>query len=47
LGPFFADSSNNDAAILKHCMLNNEQEVLAWLRDDDVLVLDRGVGAYR
>ncbi|CAF4782168.1 unnamed protein product [Rotaria sp. Silwood2] len=23
-------------------MLNNEQEVLNWLRDDDVLVLDRG-----
>ncbi|CAF4540445.1 unnamed protein product, partial [Rotaria magnacalcarata] len=23
-------------------MLNNEQEVLSWLRDNDVLVLDRG-----
>ncbi|CAF4590004.1 unnamed protein product, partial [Rotaria socialis] len=42
LGPFFTDSLNNDAAILKHCMLNNEQEVLSWLRDNDVLVLDRG-----
>jgi hypothetical protein len=24
-------------------MLNNEQQVLSWLRDNDVLVLDRGV----
>ena len=23
-------------------MLNNEQQVLSWLRDNDVLVLDRG-----
>ncbi|CAF3826472.1 unnamed protein product, partial [Rotaria sp. Silwood1] len=23
-------------------MLNNEQQVLSWLRDDNVLVLDRG-----
>jgi hypothetical protein len=37
------DSLNNDAAILKHCMLNSEQQVLSWLRDNDVLVLDRGV----
>ncbi len=43
LGPFFANASNNDAAILKHCVLNNEQQVLAWLRDNDVLVLDRGL----
>ena len=24
-------------------MLNNEQQVLSWLRDNDVLVLDRGI----
>ncbi|CAF3033765.1 unnamed protein product [Rotaria sp. Silwood2] len=42
LGPFFTDSLNNDAAILKHCILNDEQQVLSWLRDNDVLVLDRG-----
>ncbi|CAF2874624.1 unnamed protein product [Rotaria sp. Silwood2] len=41
-GPFFTDSLNNDAAILKHCILNDEQQVLSWLRDNDVLVLDRG-----
>ena len=25
-------------------MLNNEQQVLSWLRDNDALVLDHGVG---
>ncbi|CAF4452172.1 unnamed protein product, partial [Rotaria magnacalcarata] len=39
-GPFFTDSLNNDAAILKHCMLNDEQQVLSWLRDNDVLFRD-------
>ena len=24
-------------------MLNNEQRVLSWLRDNDVLVLDHGI----
>ena len=39
----FTDSLNNDAAILKHCMLSTEQQVLSWLRDNDGLVLDREV----
>ena len=43
LGPLFTDSLNNNAAILKHYILNNEQQVLSWLRDNDVLVLDREV----
>ncbi|CAF1367070.1 unnamed protein product, partial [Rotaria magnacalcarata] len=42
LGPFFTDSLSDDAAILKHCMLNNEKQVLSWLRDNHVLVLDCG-----
>lgn len=42
LGPFLCDYKNNDASILKHCVNNNEQEILDWLDDDDVLILDRG-----
>ncbi|CAM4783878.1 unnamed protein product [Rotaria magnacalcarata] len=42
LWPFFTDSLNKDAVILKHCILNNEQQVLSWLRDNDVLALDCG-----
>ena len=26
---------------MKHCILNNERQVLSWLRDNDALVLDR------
>ncbi|CAF0968524.1 unnamed protein product [Adineta ricciae] len=46
-GPFFANSSNNDAAILKHCALNDEQHILNWLRSDDLIVLDRKYSWFR
>jgi lipopolysaccharide biosynthesis glycosyltransferase len=42
LGPFLSDYKNNDASILKHCVNNNEQDILNWLDEDDVLILDRG-----
>ena len=42
LGPFLSDYKNNDASILKHCFNNNEQEILDWLDEDDILILDRG-----
>ena len=41
-GPFLSDSKNNDAKIIQHCLLNNEQDILTWLKDDDIIVLDRG-----
>ncbi|CAF3561689.1 unnamed protein product [Rotaria socialis] len=42
MGPFLSDYKNNDASIFKHCVYNNEQDILNWLHDDDVLILDRG-----
>ena len=42
LGPFLADSKNTDASIAKHIFINNEQDVLNWIHDDDVVVVDRG-----
>jgi hypothetical protein len=42
LGPFLADSKNNDASIIKHCLFENQEGVLEWLIDDDVIILDRG-----
>ncbi|CAM4849082.1 unnamed protein product [Rotaria magnacalcarata] len=42
LGPFFGDYRNNDAKIIQHCLLNNEQDILKWLKDDDIIILDRG-----
>lgn len=42
IGPFLADSRNNDASIAKNIFINNEQNILNWLHDDDVVVIDRG-----
>ncbi|CAF4721656.1 unnamed protein product, partial [Rotaria magnacalcarata] len=42
MGPFLSDYKNNDASIFKHCVYNNEQDILNWLHDNDVLILDRG-----
>ena len=42
VGPFLADGKNNDASIAKNIFINNEQGVLDWLHDDDIIVVDRG-----
>ena len=42
VGPFLADGKNNDASIAKRIFMNNEEDILNWLEDDDVLVVDRG-----
>ena len=33
---------NNDATILHHIMRKNIEDIRSWVRDDDILVLDRG-----
>ncbi|XP_056022083.1 uncharacterized protein LOC125673390 [Ostrea edulis] len=42
LGPYLADSKNNDANILKHMICHNAEELRNWLQEDDVFVVDRG-----
>ncbi|XP_060552147.1 uncharacterized protein LOC132713522 [Ruditapes philippinarum] len=42
LGPYFADSKNNDASILKHILNNNIQEIKSWIDPSDICVVDRG-----
>jgi hypothetical protein len=42
VGPFLADGKNNDASIAKNIFINNEQDILNWLQDGDVIVVDRG-----
>jgi hypothetical protein len=37
-----ADGKNNDASIAKNIFINNEQGVLDWLHDGDIIVVDRG-----
>lgn len=41
-GPFFSDFHNNDASILNHVMLNNYENILTWIKDGDIMILDRG-----
>ena len=41
-GPFFSDNSNNDASILKHIMINNYDNILGWIEENDIMILDRG-----
>ena len=42
LGPYFADSKNNDASILNHIISNNIEEIKNWVRPTDIFVVDRG-----
>lgn len=42
LGPYFADYKNNDAEITKNIIYNNKEEILDWLKPNDILVVDRG-----
>lgn len=42
VGPFLADGKNNDASIAKTIFNNNNENIVDWLKDDDVVVVDRG-----
>lgn len=42
LGPYLADSRNNDANILNHIIVTNAQEMKQWVQSNDILVVDRG-----
>ena len=38
---FYSDYYNNDASILKHVLLNNYDDILNWVEENDIVVLDR------
>lgn len=42
LGPYLADSKNNDASILNHIIQRNVEEMTNWLREGDTFIVDRG-----
>ncbi|CAF3888581.1 unnamed protein product, partial [Rotaria magnacalcarata] len=42
IGPYLSDWYNNDAAITKHILLNNKEEVQDWLVEKDIMIVDRG-----
>ena len=41
-GLFYSDFHNNDTSILKHVMLNNNEDILNWMQESDIMVLGRG-----
>ena len=42
LGPFLGNCSNNDAQITKHILNNNTEDLLDFLKMEDVMIFDRG-----
>ncbi|XP_060604358.1 uncharacterized protein LOC132757169 [Ruditapes philippinarum] len=42
MGPYFADSKNNDASILNHMLKTNTEEIRDFIQEDDIFVVDRG-----
>ena len=42
LSPYFSDYKNNDAEITKRIIYNNKEDILGWVKPNDVLVVDRG-----
>ncbi|XP_061171659.1 uncharacterized protein LOC133181135 [Saccostrea echinata] len=42
VGPFFANGRNNDASILSHIVQTNAGNFMGFLKEHDVLVVDRG-----
>ncbi|XP_053393255.1 uncharacterized protein LOC123531130 [Mercenaria mercenaria] len=42
VGPFFADSKNNDAAILNHMLRSNTEDIRNFVKEKDIFVVDRG-----
>ena len=41
-GHFLADSTNNDASIINHCLFQNNYGILNWPLDDDVMIFGSG-----
>ena len=42
IGPYLADTKNNDAHILKDIMYRNEEQIRSWLKENDIFIVDRG-----
>ncbi|XP_048755757.2 uncharacterized protein LOC125666612 [Ostrea edulis] len=42
LGPYLADSKNNDASILHHIIKTNAENIRSWVSEDDIFIVDRG-----
>ena len=41
-GPYLSESSNTDAAIQKHVLVKNKDEILNWMAEHNIIVVDHG-----
>lgn len=42
MGPCLANGSNNDSSIITHIIKSNWGNFMDFMKDDDILVVDRG-----
>ncbi|XP_033739141.1 uncharacterized protein LOC117326498 [Pecten maximus] len=42
IGPYLADSNNNDASILNHILKTNVEDIRSWIKEEDIFIVDRG-----
>ena len=42
VGPYLADSRNNDASILNHMFKSNIEDIRNWFHEEDIFIVDRG-----
>ena len=42
VGPFFSNGRNNDAAILSHIVKTNKGNFTSFMKEQDILIVDRG-----
>ncbi|XP_061168891.1 uncharacterized protein LOC133178157 [Saccostrea echinata] len=41
IGPYLADGKNSDPKILNHIFATNVQEIKSWIKEDDIMIVDR------
>lgn len=42
MGPYLTNGSNNDSSIITHIIKSNCGNLMDFMKDDDILVVDRG-----
>lgn len=42
MGPYLSNGKNNDSSIIKHIITSNSGDIMDFLKEDDVFIVDRG-----
>lgn len=43
IGPFLSDAQNNNAKILKYMFVQDKEEIVNWVKDENVFVMTEGL----